>query len=339
MKAVQKFKRLIEPAKETPMHSILGQEHEFHFVQPPLEMEPEESLSPPTKSHNPDTHNSEDKGRDLAVKGDHPEGGVSPERKNSASVSSQQDSDERSSRHPSKTASQVKDSAGSSMSGGSVRADSADDARNISASKSPSPPPQLSRADTPTTKHSTEGTRGHARDPLEEEHLYLFIGPSTFTGDLTEDSGSLNHDGLFKEPDTSMTGILEFPNTLPPIDTSAVPVVSESPGAAEIDIYETAYREEIERIRKRSMARQGTEPKLYLTRRVEGKNVDLGDARVIGKEEPQPQSQPKSDSTVQIGEKRAVPPAGAAASAMTAMFDAQKQQQQTPESTSTTTDQ
>ncbi|KAL1998106.1 hypothetical protein VTN02DRAFT_6852 [Thermoascus thermophilus] len=325
MKAVQKFKRLVNPGKDMPMQSILGQEHESHFVQPPLEMDPEESISPPTKSYSLHIYNRAHRERDLVVKGYHPQGGIrleaSPERKNSASISSKHDSERSSVRPLSDRGSLVKDSAGSSIGGESMRADPADDGRSISTSRVPS------RADTPTTKHSTEGTRGHARDPLEEEHPYLFIGPSTYTGDPTDDPGSFTHEGLFSEPDTSMTGILEFPNTMPPIDMSAVPIVSESPGASEIDIYETAYREEIERIRKRSMARQ---PKLYLTRRVEGKNVDLGDAAMLINDESH-----QAQSALRIGEKVAVPSAGAAASAMTALLHAQ-QQEQAQESDATT---
>ena len=43
------------------------------------------------------------------------------------------------------------------------------------------------------------------------------------------------------------------------------PAVSESPPAAEVDIYERAYHEEVERIRRVD----GREKVLYLTRRVE----------------------------------------------------------------------
>jgi [calcium/calmodulin-dependent protein kinase] kinase len=44
-------------------------------------------------------------------------------------------------------------------------------------------------------------------------------------------------------------------------------IVSESPGAAEFDIYETAYRQELERIE--SVTHPGAGPKVYLTRRVQ----------------------------------------------------------------------
>ena len=89
--------------------------------------------------------------------------------------------------------------------------------------------------------------RGHAHDPLED-HLYLFIGPSTFSEskEYTEERA----DFAPSEDD--------------------VPIVSESPGAADIDIYETAYRDEIERIVART-EEKGEEPQVYLTRRVDAR--------------------------------------------------------------------
>ena len=99
------------------------------------------------------------------------------------------------------------------------------------------------------------GQRGHARDPLED-HLYLYIGPSTYSG--VSDAQDRRASFIPEEDD--------------------VPIVSESPGAAEIDIYETAYRDEIERIRARLRAegREEEEPVVYLTRRVDAKLMALG---------------------------------------------------------------
>ena len=101
------------------------------------------------------------------------------------------------------------------------------------------------------------GHRGHAHDPLED-HLYLYIGPSTFSGmSQAQEEGQ----GFASEADD-------------------VPIVSESPGAADIDIYETAYRDEIERIRARLLeeGKEGeeAEPVVYLTRRVDAKLIALG---------------------------------------------------------------
>lgn len=118
---------------------------------------------------------------------------------------------------------------------------------------------QSPRVNTPSKGSITEGTRGHARNPLEEEQAYLFIGPSRFTGNF-DDEETMNQDG---GPDFTD-------------DTDTI-VVSESPGAIDIDIYERAYQEEIERIKNRSREREAPAPTIYLTRRVEGKSSGLAD--------------------------------------------------------------
>ncbi|KAL8805880.1 MAG: hypothetical protein Q9182_001661 [Xanthomendoza sp. 2 TL-2023] len=85
--------------------------------------------------------------------------------------------------------------------------------------------------------------KGHAHNPLED-HLFLAVG--AFACD--------------EPPDP--------------------PAVSESPAAAETNIYETAYSEEIERIRSRS----GTEATIYLTRRVEKKKEFQEDENLVGRD-------------------------------------------------------
>ncbi|KMU84896.1 calcium/calmodulin-dependent protein kinase kinase 2 [Coccidioides immitis H538.4] len=117
-----------------------------------------------------------------------------------------------------------------------------------------------------------EGTRGHARDPLEEEHPYLFIGPSSFSTHMSAPGG-----------DKASLEIDDGADL--PIDVYATPVVSESPSAADIDIYETAYTEEIERIRNRSRTSRAPAPKIYLTRRVDGKKSSLAALLERAKEE------------------------------------------------------
>ena len=82
--------------------------------------------------------------------------------------------------------------------------------------------------------------KGQAHDPLSD-HLYLALGPG----------GS----------------------SAPP----SPPAVSESPPAADIDIYETAYHLELERIR----AAQGRSATLFLTRRVENKERYQNDGDLI----------------------------------------------------------
>lgn len=287
MRAVQNFKRLIDPTKEDPrMQSILGSEYETHFVQPPLMMEDEEEFPRPgvdfsgvNKSHSLDTYDRQLKERELVVQGYHqqpivPEKTESPERGDNSSLSSRQEYISDDSR-PRQGIKRRVPWPRENLSTESVSGEPTEYSCSASAS-------QISRTGTPSTKQSMEGTRGHARDPLEEEHPFLFIGPSTFSGHHVEEHTDPPKGGIIipylERPDTSTTGILEFPNAMPPPDPSAVPIVSESPGAAEMDIYEAAYKAEIERIRKRRLRnRQGTQPRVYLTRRVEGKNVDLGE--------------------------------------------------------------
>ena len=74
--------------------------------------------------------------------------------------------------------------------------------------------------------------KGHAHDPLEDT-LFLNIG-----------SGS---DTAVPEPDGQ-------------------PAVSESPGAVDVNVYEKAYEDEIQKI----LTARETKPTLYLNRRVEG---------------------------------------------------------------------
>lgn len=93
------------------------------------------------------------------------------------------------------------------------------------------------------------GRRGQAHDPLEDQ-LYLRIGPSTFAGH-----------SLFENDSDAFL----------PDDVYAV---SESPGAADVDIYETAYRDEIERILAKAREEE-KEPQVYLTRRVDAKLLQL----------------------------------------------------------------
>jgi [calcium/calmodulin-dependent protein kinase] kinase len=261
MKAVKNFKRLIDPNKaDPPMQSILGQEYETHFVQPPQEMEPDESFSTAdfsmaNKSHSLNMYNRRARERDNVLKGYHD---VARE------GFSQPRTDEQSPDSPSAMYPGRKDSG--SIHSQKIREGSMDDVQKPATPHSPSPGIPLSRASSATTKRSMEGTRGHARDPLEEEYPFLYIGPSTYTGSASAeaDASTSTMDVIYDEPDTLASD--DSP------DMETVPIVSESPGAADFDIYETAYREEIERIRTRSLPRQGTLPKMYLTRRVDGKD-------------------------------------------------------------------
>jgi [calcium/calmodulin-dependent protein kinase] kinase len=251
IKAVNKFKGLVEHSHPAPMVSILGQDQDPHFVQPPLSMDEDlESPGPVNlhKNHSLDIYDRDSKARDRVVSGAHDPRDFQRRR-------AVREEDNKNTPSPTE----------------------------IAASKSPSPPSD-SRTDTPTKTSISEGTRGHARDPLEEEHLYLFIGPSTYSAPPTcptSRSGSFRQDDSYTrnvpplEIDTNVG--IPIPGSETPIDTSAVPIVSESPGATDIDIYETAYSEEIERIRSRSRDSHGPEPRMYLTRRVEKNRSQLGD--------------------------------------------------------------
>ncbi|EHA22431.1 hypothetical protein ASPNIDRAFT_120585, partial [Aspergillus niger ATCC 1015] len=278
IKAVTHFKRLIDPAKaDPPMQSILGQEYETHFVEPPMEMEPEESFTATgnmpilNKSQSLNMYNRRPWERDNVLQGFH-------QRREDLIPNQPTDGSESLSHHGktgpasgsnSRNASRMeperKDSG--SIRSHNIAGGSIDDFQPNSTPQSPSPFVPLSRASSVTTKRSVEGTRGHARDPLEEEFPFLYIGPSTYTGSSNQSNIDPDTDPIFEEPDTMISA---EPDEMD-IDASH-PIVSESPGAADFDIYETAYRQEIERIRTRTLPRQGTIPKMYLTRRVEGRD-------------------------------------------------------------------
>jgi [calcium/calmodulin-dependent protein kinase] kinase len=99
-----------------------------------------------------------------------------------------------------------------------------------------SPPQLVSR------RTESFGERGHAHDPMDEEPLWLGIGPG---------------EDIDIPPET--------------------PICAESPTAAEFNIYDTAYQREVERIREA----QGHQATVYLTRRVDSKKAYKEDAHMI----------------------------------------------------------
>ncbi|KAJ5144185.1 uncharacterized protein N7515_002972 [Penicillium bovifimosum] len=274
MRAAKKFKRLRNSSKsETPMQSILGGsilggDDESHFVEPPMEMDPDE----PFPTVGIDLQENDAHGLRAGVRkafGRRPFGGLRNRpgihgSSDSASFSSQPEHSPSGSRMPSGVFEERKDLG--YIRCGRSSLDNSREARPLSQSGSPHVP--LSRTSSAATKRSLEGTRGHARDPLEEEFPYLFIGPSTYTGSSHHESGNLE---ISDEP-TSMFGPETTLDTEPMEDDEPVQIVSESPGAADFNIYETAYRMELDRI-KRSLKDRETGPKVYLTRRIE-KNSD-----------------------------------------------------------------
>ncbi|KAJ5169170.1 Calcium/calmodulin-dependent protein kinase kinase cmkC [Penicillium canariense] len=288
MRAVNSFKRLVEPSKSgSAMQSILGGDYDAHFVAPPMEMDesdefPTVGLDPNAQGH----HHRHLHGLGGSIRkafGRHPmlagahgrdeSGAERPPASNSTSFSSYPEQSPAGSQRPSGVFEppERKDS-GSIRSGRSPGKADATEPHSQSAS----PHPALSRASSAMTKRSIEGTRGHARDPLEEDFPYLFIGPSTYTGTSPQEPSDFNIGSdpapIFAEPDSTKVGMdiaLEAA-----ISDEPMQIVSESPGAAEFDIYETAYRKELERIKSdtSTFPGAGAGRKVYLTRRVEGKD-------------------------------------------------------------------
>lgn len=106
---------------------------------------------------------------------------------------------------------------------------------------SPDAAPQ--EAGTHIARTPSGGEKGHAHNPMDEEPLWLGIG--TGSGDAVP------------EPET--------------------PMCAESPTAAEFNIYDTAYRLEVERIRQA----KGSQATVYLTRRVDSKAEYREDTNMI----------------------------------------------------------
>ncbi|KAJ5610126.1 hypothetical protein N7510_006845 [Penicillium lagena] len=272
MKAVTNFKHLVHPTKAGPvLQSILGGDFDAHFVEPPMEMDSEEDF--PAVGLQPEPHRLGAALRHALPRHPMLSGTVDqssidqpPGSSDSTSVSSRPEHSPASSQRPSGVFEPERRDSGP-MRSGRPWEEILREKRPSSQSASPHPPLSRTSSATTTTKRSLEGTRGHARDPLEEEFPYLFIGPSTYTGsssqepcDMVEEDDSVP---IFEEPDSAMDspGPVDIPTGEQPDEC---PTVSESPGAADFDIYETAYHTELERIKHRS----NTVPTVYLTRRI-----------------------------------------------------------------------
>ncbi|OQE36246.1 hypothetical protein PENCOP_c012G02036 [Penicillium coprophilum] len=279
MKAVKKFKRLTDPTKpQSPIQSmfgksILGGDNDAYFVEPPMEMDPDEPF--PAVGAAPQTHDAHGMGADTRkVIGRRPFAGFRDNSggfgsSDSASFSSRPEHSPSSSKRPSGVFEPERKDSGSIRNGEfTAQPDTGNEALSHSQWASPHIP--LSRASS-GTKRSLEGTRGHARDPLEEEFPYLFIGPSTYNGSSHQEPDMEISDepaSIFQEPEHSMDQSDQME------DDEPVQFVSESPGAADFNIYETAYRKELERI-KYSLNNRDTGPKVYLTRLIEKNSVEV----------------------------------------------------------------
>lgn len=102
---------------------------------------------------------------------------------------------------------------------------------------------QFSQSDRPELHSESSGEKGHAQDPLEEPPLFLGIG----------------------------SGVDES------LEVPVYEIIAESPMAVEFNIYDTAYQEEVERIR----AAQGHTATVYLTRRVDTKQAYKADENMV----------------------------------------------------------
>lgn len=256
------------------MESILGGDHEAHFVEPPMEIDPDDEF--PAVGLDESVAPGHGSGGGLRkVLGRHPMLAGQDRRDNSwtsdSASSSRPAQSPVGSKRPSGVFEPDRKDSGSIRTGRSPAGFG--HAARQSQSGSPLPPSRTSSA---TTKRSVEGTRGHARDPLEEEFPYLHIGPSTYTGSSQEPTDlNIGSDPapLVAEPNSMEIDV--DPNSVGPVHT-----VSESPGAAEFDIYDTAYRQELERINANSnRTSPGAGPRVYLTRRIENKDEVMNFAK------------------------------------------------------------
>lgn len=242
VKAVNKFKALTATKQQAPMSSILGDQIPAHFSQPPgrIRRKPVPLPHLEHKSHSVETFDR-----------DHHEGALVAEGVHRDINSEQQRGQQQTLQIPTRATKALSDppkpveDTDSDTESFLSQFPTADEGGPIDVSKLP-PFRSSNRAWGAQTADEI-GQRGHAKNPLGQQ-LYLFIGPSTFSGESSE----WDQDSSFVPGDDD------------------IPIVSESPGAADVDIYETAYRDEVERILARAKAEE-REPNVYLTRRMDAK--------------------------------------------------------------------
>jgi [calcium/calmodulin-dependent protein kinase] kinase len=244
VKAVNKFKALIGKDKSRAITSILGEHGDAHFSQPPTNM-PKEGASLPSKSHSFNAFGQQHLGESPIIDK------MSEDVKNlkvrpipTLSIDDTTKAEELNEVGSGKVfLSHTSTATDEAMS----RMETIAEIEQLDPDKLP--PFRSFKPHSYTTDEA--GHKGHAHDPLEDK-LYLYIGPSTFSGT----SSTRDDDSTFVSGGDD------------------VPIVSESPGAADVDIYETAYRDEIERIMARAKEEQ-KEPNVYLTRRVDARLVAI----------------------------------------------------------------
>ena len=262
MKAVNKFKKLVANNRPPIMSSILGDGDSSRFFQPPFAMQQKtKPRNLPHKSRSLTLFDRQAIEGELAVKGVHrdtdmlqdPHRGIrdddADQELHSTIIAHKARQGGRSNAVGSSPPQSVDQNPDQGLQPQLSRISTGvDDEEQYLTFRPEHPPPARKR----TRSYDEAGRRGHAHDPLQD-HLYLHIGPSTFSG-TSENAG-------------------RRANVAPDSEEEEVLIVSESPGAADIDIYETAYRDEIERIRQRSREEgvDEEEPTVYLTRRVDAR--------------------------------------------------------------------
>lgn len=267
MKAVNKFKKLVAQNRPAVMSSILGEEDSSRFSQPPLSMSRGPKAPPlPHKSQSVTTFDRRAVEGALVVEGVHlkmdaaqlPDlDNLTPHEDHTVKATTSSLEAKQSAR-PAAISSPPKYSADQTPDQGSGaevsrKSTGTEDEEQFLAFRPEHSPSDPDRA----RSYDEIGHRGQAHDPLQDQ-LYLHIGPSTFSG-VSSDADRRASFALGGEMDDYL-------------------MVSESPGAADIDIYETAYRDEIERIRQRCRdeGKDEEESTVYLTRRVDARLLAVG---------------------------------------------------------------
>ena len=240
MKAVKKFKTLLTKRRPELLESILGQQ--ARIFQPPLTMDRNSSKQEPLRSQKAHSVDSHDrKPIEQALAREGVHRPIDTEKINYHIT--QRDDTTSTGREIAKPSPSPHPASPHVAS--PPPADGSSSPFNAKPSPISKPPLHTSTLN----EHKLYG-KGQAHDPLSDSFLFLEIGPS---------SNASPTDG-------------NSPNR--------TPTVSESPPAAEGNIYEMAYHEEVERIRRNS--RSST---LYLTRRIKNTEKYKGDGNMKGVDE------------------------------------------------------
>jgi len=167
---VNKFKSLLDKNKSPPLKSILGEGADAHFSQPPASIPKQDHISLPPKSHSytfgagKEQVDGQKEGLRHELKKLH----IQPVPTLSI--------DDTTVNEPERSATLMSEDSTDSEEGMS-KLRTISDGEFLDPTKLP--PFRSSR---PHTVSADEiGNRGHARDPLQEQ-LFLYIGPSTFSG-------------------------------------------------------------------------------------------------------------------------------------------------------------